>query len=101
MHALYACCGICSVVILYAATTFLAVNSVQNASRWFDQTRNCTRWPEREDDVLIVGPDRQTISCILPDIDRSRTAQHADVFEAKTILREAYENCPDREICND
>lgn len=101
MHALYACCGICSVVILYGATTFLAVNSVQNASRWFDQKRNCKEWPQNQDDIEIIGPNRQPIACVLPDLSRSRAALPASVSEAKTILSEAYEKCPDREVCNE
>lgn len=101
MHALYAACGIMGAILLYFATTFLAVNSIQKAAQWFEKKRNCKEWPTQQEDLTVAGPDHESIACILPDISRGRLDQARNEFDTKTILQNAAHACTDQELCNE
>lgn len=101
MQAIYASYGIVGMVLLYIGTLYLAVHSIQKASRWFDGSSHCARWPKRSSDLTVPGPTSKPVLCVVPDLARRKSESSTSHFAAKQILYEAYEGCSEAESCND
>lgn len=92
MQGLLAICGIVILLFLYSAGVFLAVNTVKQASRWFEEQRLCREWPRTRRNLMIKSLDRDAVPCELPRLSEE---PHARLSPAKEILREACD-----EICS-